>query len=235
MSSNLRLEWPGSLLALSGIDFCGKGVQTKLLAQVFQTLLGDDSVVVTEEPWRNPQSPNGLRIDRLLRAKEFGIVKEVNPGDGKLVAEAFQTLYVCDRYTHWVKLILPAMLEGKLVISDRERMSTYAYGHAFGLSLEQIHSWHVLLPPPDMTIWIDITAEEALRRKSGRTKTVEHFEDPRSLRLTAQAYLDVFESGLIPNVVRIDGMGSTEEVFKRILDAVADYLPETRQIDDNIS
>ena len=216
MSSELKLTWPGSLVVIEGGDCTGKGKQIQLLSNRAATYLGSDRVVTTEEPWRNIQSPNGLWIDRLLNADTLGIPKEVNPGNGKLLAEEFQTLYVCDRYTHWVKVILPAMMASKLVISDRERMSTYAYGFAFGLPLEVIHSWHSLLPPPDITIWIDIPAEKAIRRKQGRLGVTEHFEDPKSMNMVANAYQEVFDSGLIPNVVRVDGMGTPEEVHTRI-------------------
>lgn len=216
MSVQLKVVYSGSLLVLEGGDCTGKGKQIKLISNRIATYLGSDRVVVTEEPWRNERSPNGLWIDRLLNADNLGIPKEVNPGDGKLLAEQFQTLYVCDRYTHWVKVILPAILAGKLVISDRERMSTYAYGHAFGLSLEEIHRWHALMPPPDLTIWIDIPAEEAIRRKAAREGQTEHFEDPKSMRLIAGSYKAVFDSELIPNVVRVDGVGTFDEVHERI-------------------
>ncbi len=50
---------------------------------------------------------------------------------------------------HWVSLILKLLQEGAIVVCGRERMSTYAYGHAFGLDVDEIHAWHALLPVPD--------------------------------------------------------------------------------------
>lgn len=229
MTVELKVRYPGSLIVLDGGDCSGKGKQVEMVSRRFRTLLGTDRVITTEEPWRNERSPNGLWIDRLLNADNLGIPKEINPGDGGLLAEQFQTLYLCDRYTHWVKVILPAMLASKLVISDRERMSTFAYGHAFGLDLAEIAQWHALLPPPDMTVWIDVPAEEAIRRKQGRQGLTEHFEDPASMRRIANAYREVFDSGLLPNIVRIDGVGTPEEVHARVWDAVLNFneaLPE---------
>lgn len=226
MTVHLSRTWTGSHIVPEGGDCTGKGKQVELLVARLSTHIDKERIVVTEEPWRNERSPNGLWIDRLLNADNLDIPKEVNPGDGKLLAEPFQTLYVCDRYTHRVKLVQPALDAGKLVISDRERMSTYAYGYAFGLSLEEIDSWHIFLPPPDLTIWIDIPAEEAIRRKQSRLGLTEHFEDPTSMQLVANAYKTVFESGIIPNVVRVDGVGTPEEVHARIWGEVVNYVPE---------
>lgn len=224
----MRTYYDGKLIVLEGGDCTGKGKQIELFANRARTHMDMNRVLVTEEPWRDARSPCGLWIDRLLNTNILGIPKEVNPGDGKLLAEEFQTLYVCDRYIDWVKRLLPALQAGKLVISDRERMSTMAYGYAFGLHLGEVLAWHGLMPPPDLTIWIDIPAEEAIRRKQTRAGATEHFEDPASMRLIAEAYNAVYISGLLPNVVRVNGVGTPEEVHARIWEYACPYINEER-------
>jgi len=212
----LEVDYPGKLIVLEGGDCTGKGKQIKMLLSRTRQHHGPGRMIVTEEPWRNLKSPNGLWIDRILNADNLGIPKEVNPGDGKLLAEQFQTLYICDRFTHWAKVILPALRAGKIVICDRERMSTYAYGYAFGLKIEEMAAWHELLPPPDLVIWITIPAKEAILRKRKRLGLTEHFEDPETMKQIGSAYRKVFYSRAIPNVVRVSGLGTPEEVSTRI-------------------
>ena len=225
----LEVDYPGKLIVLEGGDCTGKGKQIKMLLSRTRQHHGPGRMLVTEEPWRNPRSPNGLLIDRLLNADHLGIPKEVNPGDGKLLAEEFQTLYFCDRFTHWAKLVYPALKAGKLVICDRERMSTYAYGYAFGLTIAEVARWHELLPPPDLTIWISIPTREAIRRKRKRIGLTEHFEDPDSMKKIGGAYREVFKSRVIPNVVRVSGLGTPEDVHSRIWEHTGPLIMDWRR------
>jgi dTMP kinase len=84
-------------------------------------------------------------------------------------AHAEVLLYSAARAQHVVRRIRPALADGLIVITDRYADSTLAYqGYGRGIDLTTLHTitdfatgglW------PDLTLYIDITPEEGLRRR----------------------------------------------------------------------
>ncbi|MBU4231991.1 MAG: dTMP kinase, partial [Proteobacteria bacterium] len=112
----------GVLLALEGVDGCGKSTQAGLLATALRER--GLEVVLTCEP---TDGPLGQQIreyfqgpTRYLSAKE-----ELN-------------LFMADRREHVEKVINPALAEGKIVITDRYYYSSVAYQGALGLDPDRI-------------------------------------------------------------------------------------------------
>jgi Thymidylate kinase len=71
------------------------------------------------------------------------------------------------RHEHMKKLILPALLEGKIVICDRFIDSTVAYqGYGLGVDLSLIRDLHKLveIKYPDITFILDIDVQVGLSR-----------------------------------------------------------------------
>jgi dTMP kinase len=81
-------------------------------------------------------------------------------------------LYAADRAQHVAERILPSLAAGHWVLSDRYSASTAAYqGHGRGLPLEAIEQLERFATQglqPDLTLWLDLPLEEALRRRSHR-------------------------------------------------------------------
>lgn len=77
-------------------------------------------------------------------------------------------LYAAGRRQHLTEIILPQLEEGHLVISDRFVDSSLVYqGVARGLSVEkvrEINEFAIEGHLPDITLLIDVPAEEGLRR-----------------------------------------------------------------------
>jgi dTMP kinase len=78
-------------------------------------------------------------------------------------------LYSADRAQHVAQLIRPALAAGKIIISDRYADSTLAYqGYGRGLDLEALRTITAFATgglAPDLTLYLDITPEEGLRRR----------------------------------------------------------------------
>lgn len=218
------LDLPGKLFVIEGPDGCGKGTQIKWLVRELRKGYPDREVVVTHEPWDEPESPDGMRIRRVLKHQET----EIDPGDGHIDSKKFQKLYVGDRYLHWAILIVRKLSEGAIVICDRERMSTYAYGYAFGLDVDEIHSWHVLFPIPDKFIFLDapaaICSERLVKRAAKRGEELEFFETTEKIKKVVGAYRHIRDTGLLP-IVSVDGTGHPKQVFTRVLSEVLAGLP----------
>jgi dTMP kinase len=98
------------------------------------------------------------------------------------LAEAF--LFQADRAQHFAQLILPAMAEGKLVITDRCFDASIAYqGYARGVGVELVERLSMLATQghvPDLTILLDLDPSQVHERTDGsRDKSRQREEQTR--------------------------------------------------------
>ncbi len=183
----------GKFIVLEGIDANGKHTQARLLKKRLEER-GID-VVITEEP-RYGDTIGGWIRQWLQRKVEIS-----SP-------HAITLLYAADRYEHNEK-IREWLDEGKWVVSARYYHSTYAFQGGFhGIDREWIDCIHRFCMKPDLAILIDITAEEAIRRKSE-----ERYERLDVQERARREYLKLAQEGMLEIV---DGMGTPGEVFGRI-------------------
>jgi dTMP kinase len=86
-------------------------------------------------------------------------------GDREYAADTLQLLYVANRYEK--RAIIEVLLDqGTVVVCDRYMASSIAYGEAQGLDPDWLAEIQRFLPPPDLTIVLDIAPETAVKRKS---------------------------------------------------------------------
>jgi dTMP kinase len=135
----------GRLIAFEGLDGSGKTTQMDLLGHWFES--HNISYVRTREPGGTPLGQEIRQI--LLNRPDLGITP---------LAEAF--LFQADRAQHFATLVLPALANGKVVITDRCIDSSIAYqGGARGLGMERIEQLSLLATQkyvPDLTILLDL-------------------------------------------------------------------------------
>jgi dTMP kinase len=135
----------GRLLALEGIDGCGKSTQARALAE----LLGA----------RLTHEPGGTVLGASLRQ----LLLEPDAPPVTLRAEAL--LMAADRAEHVEKVIEPALAEGQWVVSDRFSGSTLAYqGYGRGLDvgeLQRLIEWATGGLTPDISIVVDVPVDVA--------------------------------------------------------------------------
>ncbi|MFH0927564.1 MAG: dTMP kinase [Candidatus Micrarchaeota archaeon] len=104
------------------------------------------------------------------------------------------------------------------VICDRYLMSTAAY-QAVESPLEKRVSEIEALGAlkPSMVIWIDLPVDVAMKRKAGQKKPDRHESDGEFLGRVAANYEELYRRGFMcKEWARIDGVGSIEEVAKKI-------------------
>ena len=162
----------GLFVTFEGPDGSGKSTQARLLAQ----RLRDDGRDVLEsvEPGG---TPIGQQIRRIL----------LDPANNELTATAELLLMFAARAQNVEQWILPALDQGKIVISDRFTDSSIAYqGSGRRLGWETVYeldriACHGL--KPDLTICIDIDTETGLARAHSRDSALEASE----LRFEEQA------------------------------------------------
>ncbi|MBU3942499.1 dTMP kinase [Patescibacteria group bacterium] len=112
--------YPGKFIVIEGLDGSGKTVQVTKLAEFLVN--NGQNVLVTEEPTINSEA--GRKVKEILRDH-----LEIDPLE-------FQKLYIQDRKENLNNQVIPALREGKTVISARYFFSTFAYGTAHGHNLE---------------------------------------------------------------------------------------------------
>ncbi len=213
---------PGRFITFEGIEGTGKSTQILRLKERLRR--SAVPVVLTREPGGTEV---GVELRSLL----------LRPSSRSLTPTAELLLYVTDRAQHLEELVGPALEQGDLVLCDRYLDATLAYqGYGRGLSLDTILDLH-RRPPldrrPDQTVLIDLEPDVALSRAKARNRIdgSEGTEDRFERELLAfhervrAGYLALAAES--PARFRIvDGNGSADAVERRIVDALADLIPQ---------
>jgi dTMP kinase len=206
----------GKFITFEGIDGSGKSTQLRMLSGDLRSR-GIDFITTHE--------PGGTPLGRRLREAFLETEETVAP-----MAELL--LFAADRAQHVEFLIRPALTEGRTVISDRYADATFAYqGAGRGFSEETVNSVIKLATGglrPDLTLFFDISVENALRRMNTRQETghdrnrmdAESGEFYANVR---KAYLKVSDAE--PERFKIvDANGSIEETHAEVVDIVTKFL-----------
>jgi dTMP kinase len=188
----------GRLIALEGLDGCGKTTQAVRIAAALRAR--GREVVVTREP---TDGPFGRRIRALARSSD------------PLSAEQERDLFTEDRREHTASVIAPALAAGRWVLTDRYFLSTVAYQGARGLDWREIlASSEAEFPLPDVVLLFQLPASEGLARARARGGAT----DPRFEHGDYLAQVErVFAAIDRPYVARVDASGSAEAVTARAL------------------
>ena len=191
-------------ISFEGIDGCGKSTQVKMLMNRFE-LDGIDSLLVRE--------PGGTQISEEIREV---LLKNRNEN----MAERTEALLMTAsraQLTH--DIIIPSLDSGLIVIADRFKDSTLAYqGGGRGLDINyllQLNDFATFELDPDITFFIDVTAEEGHKRLNsnhhdrieGAGKIFQEKVREQYLKLT-RIYSDRF--------ILLDGEKTPEEIHQII-------------------
>lgn len=169
--------------------------------------------------------PGGTPLGRRLREAFLETEESVAP-----IAELL--LFAADRAQHVELLIKPALIEGRTVISDRYADATAAYqgaGRGFpSATVNQIIELATGGLKPDLTLFFDISVDNALKRMQKRTETGERVNrmDVETAEFYAKvraAYLDI--AGKEPErFVVIDANRSVEEIQSVVVEIVSPII-----------
>jgi dTMP kinase len=197
----------GRLIALEGLDGCGKSTQQERIARALRA--EGYSVVVTREP---TDGPWGRRIRAMA-------------GAGEAVApEEELRCFLEDRARHVAETIAPALRAGRIVLTDRYTLSSVAYQGARGLAWREILAeGEARFPVPDLVLLFDVTPELGLARVAERG-------GPREARFESRPYLEevaaIFAAIDRPYVERIDANREPDAITEDALCAIRAVLGE---------
>jgi dTMP kinase len=195
----------GRLVALEGLDGCGKSTQIGLLADALRDAGRD--LIVTREP---TDGEHGRRIREMARSGD-----SVSP-------ETELAWFMEDRREHVSEVIAPALATGQVVLTDRYFLSTVAYQGARGLAWREIlERGEHEFPLPDLALLFEIEPDVGLARARARGAPLEpNFERADYLALVAGIFAEMER----PYIARVDASRTCDLVSASVRDLVRERL-----------
>lgn len=196
----------GHFIVLEGVDGSGKSTQAKRIVQAMKE--AGRRVVATREPH---DCPAGARIRAMAQSHE--------PVSAEQELEWFWE----QRREHVRDVIEPALSSGQDVLCDRYYFSSAAYQGARGLDAERILSEsEAEFPRPDLVLWLDIDVSGGLARARARKGADEPLFEAQD-RLEAARL--IYATMVPERMIRVDAVGSSDEVFTRITTVFHERFP----------
>ena len=198
------MTYSGVFIAVEGVDGSGKSTQIKLLSEKLAEL-GYIIHTTTE--------PSSGKLGPILRYYLS------NPNSQHAVDAL---LFAADRIEHYYEEILPKLQSGSIVICDRYKLSSIIYQGLNGLSEDWIAMINNKVPDPDLTIYLDVSAEIAVNRFENNRNKLEKFETYDNLNSLIKRY-ELYKP---KNTVVINAEQSVEKVLDNLTKMVIKYLSD---------
>lgn len=193
----------GKLIVIEGMDGVGTTTQAKMLAQHL-TKLGF-RVASSAEP---TTSGLGQEIRRMLK-------NSTNTSD---LLTSLALCFAADRMQHIHDTIKPGLKDGDFVVLDRYVLSSLVYQglHVPTAFVQQINQFAL---QPDITIILDLDAQEAFKRLSSRVGAKDFYETPKMLEKIRARYIRLYEQDPSRKVL-VNAQGSIEQVHAHLCHVV---------------
>ncbi len=193
----------GLFIAFEGGDGAGKSTQVRLLAD---TLRARGRIVTVT------RQPGGTELGRAIRDL-------VLHGD-HVSPRAEALLFAADKAHHVDQVVRPALGRGEVVITDRYTDSAVAYqGAGRDLGAAEVHDlqmWAVGELVPDLTVVVDVTAEEGRRRRGDTHDRLESEAD--AFHEAIRQHFLAMAAGHPERYVVVDGAQPPEQIHDVVLE-----------------
>ena len=190
------------LIAFEGLDQSGKETQAQQL--------------------RERLRETGRKV-RLLSFPDYGTsigeeIARALAGERDYGPDIMQLLFVANRHERR-EAIVEWLSGGLILVCDRYRASSIAYGEAQGLDPRWLEAIQQMLPAADLTLFLDIDPKTAASRKAHDRDKYE-----RDLALLTRVRESYRRQASQPHWAQINGERSKEEVAADVFAAVASRL-----------
>jgi dTMP kinase len=193
----------GHLIAFEGLDQSGKQTQAERLLAVFRAA-GQAAEFLTFPEYT---TAIGQEIGRALQ------------GERDYAPDTLQLLYIANRFEFRPR-IEAWLAAGTMVVCDRYLASSIAYGEAQGVDAAWLADIQRHLPPPSLTILLDMAPEVSLTRKHADRDKFER-DLPLLARVRA-SYLRQAEQSA--DWVRLEAVRDKDMVAADVVSAVRSRL-----------
>jgi len=191
-------------ITFEGIDGCGKSTQAKLLLEYMNKSVVETILV---------REPGGTNISESIREILL------HSSSGQMGDRTESLLMTASRAQLTQDVIIPNMDQGKFVIADRYSDSTLAYqGGGRNLDIEwliELNNYATFTLLPDITFFVDIRSEEALKRLDSNKDRIEGegIEFQARVRKTYHELAERFND----RYVILDGYGEIDDIHQKVL------------------
>ena len=204
------MERKGKFITFEGCDGSGKSTQLKMLS---------DYLSKNNVPHIFTREPGGGKISEAIREILL------SGKNSEMTDECEALLYAASRVQHLHDRVQPALDKGELVVCDRYFDSSFAYqAYARGLGVDfigKINAYAIENYSPDLTIFIDLSPEEAFIRKHGADENDRLEQAGMSFhKKVYEGYRELAKTHA--RIVTINGRQTPEEVFADVLKALKD-------------
>jgi len=189
----------GLLIAFEGLDQSGKQTQAERVRE-FVRQRGRECRLVSFPDYT---TAIGEEISKALHGQ-----REYGP-------DVMQLMYVANRYERRAEMV-NWLEQGTVLVCDRYRASSVAYGEAQALDPGWLRDMQSYLPDADLTILLDIAPETAVKRKSSDRDRYE-----RDLALQARVRDSYHRQANAGNWVILDGERDKDAIAADVYEAVA--------------
>lgn len=180
----------GKLFTFCGLDGCGK---TTMMRRLIADLEKDNQIFITKQP-----------TDFVRNSEIFRTYMDM-PDHDSFDYRALSLLCASDRVQHVNKMIVPAMKQGQLVLSDRYFYSCLANLRARGFDNDQwIYEIAESVVQPDIAFFFDVPVEMAVSRVRSRAAEKDRYIDIDLQYKLREEYLDICRTNggvLIPTIL----------------------------------
>jgi len=192
-------EYLGKLITFCGLDGCGKSTMIKMTADYFKN---------NAEFMQTKQPTNTVRKSAIFRT----FMDTPNHDDYEY--RSLSLFAASDRIQHSNKIIVPALQDGKIVLSDRYFYSCLANLQARGYENDTwIYEVSSFVPCPDIAFFFDVDVETAIKRIHNRTEEKDKYIDVVLQHKLKVQYLKIAKEN---NCVIIPSDGEPESTFEMV-------------------
>lgn len=206
----------GILIAIEGIDGSGKSTLAKNLYKSLH--IKKYAVLLTKEPGGTQL---GQQLRQLVQEKKMPIC-----------SKAEFLLFATDRAQHFHELIIPALEQNKIVISDRMSDSSLVYqGYGRGLDIStiaMINTWVMNKVKPDITIFVKVSAQTAMNRILARNAELTSFEKEKQdfIERLVLGFDTLYKNRT--DVIILDGNQSVDVIAQSAYNAVEKWITQNQ-------
>jgi len=203
----------GNFIVLEGVDGAGTTTHTKLLAEGLKSR--GLPVHTTREP---SDGPVGMLLRQILTGRV------VVPGLHGVRPPSWTTmalLFAADRTDHCEAEIVPNLMDGVTVISDRFDYSSVAYQSTTGGGTDEAVGWVSALNQhakrPSLAIILDVPPDVAAKRRLTRSAGRELYDDSELQETLATFYAGIEKHFPDDNIVHVDANRDLEVVAAEVM------------------
>ncbi len=206
----------GLLIVLEGVDGAGTTTHSRLLEKMFNER--GLPVHVTHEP---SGGPVGVMVRQILSGR---LVVPGISGGRPPTWTTMALLFAADRLDHLEAEIVPNLMDGVTVISDRYYHSSIAYQALSGGGEPEMLNWvreiNRHARRPDLTIVLDVPPKVAACRRQERSRGPEMYDDDELQQKLTSFYGDIEVHFPNENIVHVNSDRPLEMVAADVLNHV---------------